>query len=92
MPRPHWLSRPFSRSLAALRASKSYKELLTGKRKNGQKLTDDLKNRKGLEKMGAETAIGFLPFGGVATGPYGYISGNSQSSANAYVIAVNALG
>jgi hypothetical protein len=30
---------------------------MTGERKNGQKLTDGLKDRKGLEKLGAETAI-----------------------------------
>ena len=68
-----------------------YNELVTGERKDGQKLTDGIKDRKGLEKMGAETAIGFLPFGGVATGAYGYISGNGTAAANAYVIAVNAL-
>jgi len=68
-----------------------YNELVTGERKDGQKLTDGIKDRKGLEKVGAETAIGFVPFGGVATGAYDYISRNSTSAANAYVIAVNAL-
>jgi HEAT repeat protein len=68
-----------------------YNELVTGERKDGQRLTDGLKDRKGLEKMGAEAAIGFLPFGGVATGAYSYISGSTKSAANAYVIAVNAL-
>src|SRR5215472_15579632 len=68
-----------------------YNELVTGERKDGQKLSDGIKDRKGLEKMGAEAALGFLPFGGVATGAYDYISGTSKSAANAYVIAVNAL-
>jgi HEAT repeat protein len=68
-----------------------YYELVTGERKNGQKLTDGMKDRKGLEKMGAETAIGFLPLGGVATGAYDYISGSSKSGANAYITAVDAL-
>ena len=68
-----------------------YYELVTGERKNGQKLTDGLKDRKGLEKMGAEAAIGVLPFGGAATGAYDYISGSSKSGANVYVTAVNAL-
>jgi HEAT repeat protein len=68
-----------------------YYELMTGERKDGQKITDGIKDRKGLEKMGAETAIGFLPFGGVATGAYDYISGSNKSGANAYVTAVNAL-
>ena len=68
-----------------------YYELVTGQRKNGQKLTDGLKDRKGLEKMGAEAAIGLLPFGGAATGAYDYISGSSISGANVYVTAVNAL-
>jgi len=68
-----------------------YNALVAGERKDGQKLTDGIKDRKGLEKMGAEAAIGFLPFGGVATGAYDYISGTSKSAANVYVIAVNAL-
>jgi HEAT repeat protein len=68
-----------------------YNELVTGERKDGQKLTDGIKDRKGLEKLGAETAIGFLPFGGAATGTYGYMSHSSNSAANVYVIAVNAL-
>jgi HEAT repeat protein len=68
-----------------------YNEVVTGERKDGQKLTDGIKNRKRLEKMGAETAVGLLPFGGVATGAYDYISLNSASAANVYVIAVNAL-
>jgi len=68
-----------------------YNELVTGERKDGRKLTDGVKDKKGLEKMGAETAIGFVPFGGVATGAYDYLSANSKSAANTYVIAVNAL-
>ena len=68
-----------------------YNELVTGERKDGQKLTDGITDRKGLEKLGAETTIGFLPFGGAATGTYGYISHSSNSAANVYVIAVNAL-
>jgi HEAT repeat protein len=68
-----------------------YNEVVTGERKDGQKLTDGIKNRKRLEKMGAETAVGLLPFGGVATGAYDYISGSSKSGANAYITAVDAL-
>lgn len=68
-----------------------YNELVTGERKDGQKLTDGLKDRKGLEKMSAQTAISLLPFGGVATGAYDYISHSTNSAANVYVIAVNAL-
>ena len=68
-----------------------YYELFTGERKDGQKLTDGLKDKKGLEKMGATAAIGILPFGGVATGAYDYINGNSKAGANVYVTAVNAL-
>ena len=73
------------------KGSEIYYELVTGERKNGQKLTDGIKDRKGLEKMGVETAIGFAPFGGVASGAYGYISHSSQSGAIAYVTAINAL-
>jgi HEAT repeat protein len=68
-----------------------YYELLTGQRKDGQNMTDGIKDKKGLEKMGAKAAIGVLPFGGVATGAYDYMSGNSKSAANVYVSAVNAL-
>jgi HEAT repeat protein len=68
-----------------------YYELLMGERKDGEKLVDGIKDKKGLEKMGAKTAIGFLPFGGVATGTYDYLEQNGKSHASVYVTAVNAL-
>ena len=60
-------------------------------RKDGEKLVDGIKDKKALEKMGAKTAIGILPFGGVATGTYDYFEENGKSRANVYVTAVNAL-
>jgi HEAT repeat protein len=68
-----------------------YYELVTGERKDGEKLVDGIKDKKALETMGAKTAIGFLPFGGVATGTYDYFEQNGKSHASAYVTGVNAL-
>ena len=68
-----------------------YYQLLTGKRKSGDSILDGIKDRKGLEKMGVETAIGFAPFGGVGTGAYDYFKQNDSSHANLYVTAVAAL-
>jgi HEAT repeat protein len=68
-----------------------YYEVLTGKRKGGGSIVDGVKDRKALQKMGVETAIGFVPFGGVGTGAYNYFkqSGSSQSALS--VTAVSAL-
>ncbi|HWF45367.1 MAG TPA: HEAT repeat domain-containing protein [Bryobacteraceae bacterium] len=68
-----------------------YYEVLTGKRKDGGSILAGIKDRKALEKMGVETAIGFAPFGGVATGAYGYLKQNSSSHANTDVTAASAL-
>ena len=40
-----------------------YYQVLTGKLKRGGSVLDGLKDKKSLEKMGVEAAIGFVPFG-----------------------------
>jgi hypothetical protein len=67
-----------------------YDQILTGKRKDGGKF-DGLKDRKSLEKTGVETAVGFLPFGGVATGAYDYLKHDASSHYNVYETAATAL-
>ena len=68
-----------------------YYELLTGKRKDGGSVLDGLRDKKGLEKMGAQTVIGFLPLGGIANGTYGYLKQNGAGRANLDLTAINAL-
>jgi HEAT repeat protein len=68
-----------------------YYQLLTGKRKGGGSIYDGIKDRKSLEKMGVETAIGFAPFGGAATGAYDYFKQNGSSHSELSVTAVSAL-
>jgi HEAT repeat protein len=68
-----------------------YYEVLTGKRKGGGSILDGIKDRKALEKMGVETAIGLVPFGGVGTGTYNYLKQSGSSRSNVDVAAVNAL-
>ena len=68
-----------------------YYELLTGKRKGGGSILDGVKDKKSLEKMGVETAIGFVPFGGVGTGAYDYFKKNGSSQISVDVTAVSAL-
>lgn len=68
-----------------------YYEVLTGARKNGGSVFDGLKDKKALEKMGIEAAIGVLPFGGVGTGAYDYLSKNGSGQVNADAAAADAL-
>ena len=68
-----------------------YYEVLTGKRKDGGSVLDGIKDKKSLEKMGVQSAIGVLPFGGVATGAYDYFKQDSSGRANIDVAAVTAL-
>jgi HEAT repeat protein len=49
-----------------------YYEILTGQRKTGGSILSGLEDKKALEKMGFEEAIGFIPFGGVGWGAYEY--------------------
>ena len=66
-------------------------QLLTGKRKAGGSILDGIKDRKNLEKMGVETAVGFVPFGGIGTGAYDYFKRNGSSDSNLSVTAISAL-
>ena len=68
-----------------------YYQLLTGKRKGGGSILDGIKDRKDLEKMGVETALGFVPFGGIGTGAYDYFKRNGSSDSNLSVTAVFAV-
>lgn len=49
-----------------------YYEILTGQRKSGGGILSGLEDKKALEKMGFEEAVGFIPFGGVGWGAYEY--------------------
>lgn len=68
-----------------------YYEILTGKRKDGGSIFDGLKDRKAIEKMAAETAIGLLPYGGVGTGAYDYLKKSESSHSNVDAIAATAI-
>jgi len=68
-----------------------YYELLTGKRKRGGSILDVIKDRSAVEKRGVETAIGFVPFGGIGTGAYDYFKRSGTAQSNLDVIAVDAL-
>jgi HEAT repeat protein len=60
-----------------------YYEILTGERKAGGGIFDGLKDRKSLEKMGVEEALGVIPFGGIGIGAYDYFKQNDSSNVNA---------
>ena len=68
-----------------------YYQILTGKRKGGGSIFDGIKDKKALETIGVEAAIGFIPFSGVGTGAYNYLKQNSSARANLNVVAVDAL-
>jgi len=57
-----------------------YYEILTGERKTGGGILSGIKDKKSLEKMGFQEAIGFIPFGGVGLGAYNYFKQNDSSS------------
>jgi HEAT repeat protein len=60
-----------------------YYEILTGQRKAGGGILDGIKDKKSLEKMGVEEALGFVPFGGIGIGAYDYFKQNGASNVNA---------
>jgi HEAT repeat protein len=64
-----------------------YYEILTGKRKSGGGLLSGLEDRKTLEKMGIEEAIGFIPFGGIGVGAYEYLKHVGTSGVDAAAAA-----
>jgi HEAT repeat protein len=64
-----------------------YYEILTGKRTSGGGILSGLKDRKALEKMGIEEAIGFIPFGGIGIGAYEYFKHIGTSGVDAVAAA-----
>jgi HEAT repeat protein len=68
-----------------------YYEIVTGQRKGGGSILDGIKDKKALETMGVQSAIGFLPGGGEATGAYDYLKRNGSANAALDVTAVTAL-
>lgn len=72
-------------------ANEIYYEILTGKRKVGGSILDGIKDKKNLEKIGIEEAIGLIPYSGFATGAYNYFKQNGASSLTVDVAAAAAL-
>ncbi|MBV8069738.1 MAG: HEAT repeat domain-containing protein [Acidobacteriaceae bacterium] len=68
-----------------------YYQILTGKRQSGGSIFAGVKDRKAMEAMGVQTAIGFIPFSGVGTGAYNYFRKNSAAQSSINVLAVSAL-
>jgi HEAT repeat protein len=68
-----------------------YYQILTGGRKAGGGILDGLKDKKDLEKIGVEEALGFIPFGGIGIGAYDYFKKNGSSNANVNAVAATAL-
>ncbi len=59
-----------------------YYEILTGQRKGSGGLLAGIKDRKTLEKMGIEEALGFVPYASIGIGAYNYIKANTSSAAD----------
>ena len=57
-----------------------YYEILTGKRKGNGGILQGIKDRKALEKMGIEEALGFVPYASIGIGAYNYIKTNTSSA------------
>ena len=69
---------------------KIYCEIISGQRK-GSSLLDDVKDKKNLEKMGIEGALGFVPYAGYGVSAYNYFKRNDQAKANLNAKAATAL-
>jgi HEAT repeat protein len=72
-------------------ADEIYYQILTGERRAGGGILDGLKDKKSLERMGVEEALGFVPFGGIGIGAYDYFKQNDSSNANINAVAATAL-
>ncbi len=68
-----------------------YYEILTGERKVGGGILSGLKNKKNLEKMGLQEAVGFVPFGGVGLGAYNYFKDSGNSAVDVAAAAALAV-
>jgi HEAT repeat protein len=60
-----------------------YYEILTGRRKSGGGLLAGIKDKKTLERMGIEEALGFVPYASIGIGAYNYIKTNTSSALDA---------
>lgn len=60
-----------------------YYEILTGRRKGNGGLLQGIKDKKSLEKMGFEEALGFVPYASIGLGAYNYFKGNNSSAVDA---------
>jgi HEAT repeat protein len=68
-----------------------YYEILTGKRKGSGGILQGIKDKKSLEKMGVEEALGFVPYASIGIGAYNYIKTNNSSAIDATAAAALAL-
>jgi HEAT repeat protein len=60
-----------------------YYEILTGRRKGNGGILEGIKDKKSLEKMGFEEALGFVPYAGIGLGAYNYFKSNNASAVEA---------
>lgn len=68
-----------------------YYQILTGTRKAGGSIFDGIRDRKNLEKIGIEEAIGLIPYSGIATGAYNYFAQNGALNLTVEATAAEAL-
>jgi HEAT repeat protein len=68
-----------------------YYEILTGRRKGSGGILAGIKDRKAVEKMGIEEALGFVPFASIGIGAYDYIKTNTSLTVNAVAATALAL-
>lgn len=68
-----------------------YYEILTGTRKAGGGILAGLKDKKNLERMGIEEALGFVPYSGIGIGAYYYLKQNESANNNLLVVSAIAL-
>lgn len=69
---------------------KIYREIISGQRK-GSRLLDGLKDKKDLQKMGIEGALGFVPYASYGVGAYNYFKRHDQANVNLNATAATAL-
>lgn len=68
-----------------------YYQIFTGLRKSGGSIFDGIRDKRALEKMGIEEAIGLIPYSGIATGAYNYFAQNGSSNLTVEATAAAAL-
>jgi HEAT repeat protein len=60
-----------------------YYEILTGRRKGNGGILQGIKDKKALERMGFEEALGFVPYASIGLGAYNYFKANNSSAVDA---------